>query len=87
MAKPEGYPLPWNDEWDEPYWKINIYCCTLIPGYSEWQKGMKMDEIIPYIDFAYPSPASLQSWLNTLYGLSSRPCPDQDPHFAGTLWA
>lgn len=83
MSKPEGYPLQWNDEWDMPYWKINYLCCILIPGYAEWQKDMRMDEIIPYIDFAYPSQASLRSWLDTLYGLSTHPCSDQDQHSDG----
>jgi len=49
MAKPDGYPLPWNDRLDAPYRQINMALCSRKGG-REWQSGRRMAEIIPEID-------------------------------------
>lgn len=48
--KPEGYPLPWNDAMDLPYWQINAILCFGREGWREWQGPRTMREIIPEID-------------------------------------
>jgi len=50
VPKPEGYPLPWCDELDRPYWQINVLLCLTRPGWREWQGKRPMAEIIPDID-------------------------------------
>jgi hypothetical protein len=50
MAKPEGYPLPWCERLDIPYWQINVTMCAHAQGWREWQSGRGMTEIIPEID-------------------------------------
>lgn len=50
MSKPEGYPLPWCEALDAPYWQLNLRLIALRPGWSDWQKSRPMSEIIPEID-------------------------------------
>lgn len=46
----EGYPLPWCDEFDVPYWVANIDLIRSREGWAEWQSRRSMNEIIPEID-------------------------------------
>lgn len=48
--KPEGYPLPWCDALDAPYWAINMDFILGLSGWLDWQSGKPMSEIIPKID-------------------------------------
>jgi hypothetical protein len=56
--KPDGYPLPWNEQLDMPWWKINYGLCIYKPGWAEFQKGMSMAEIIRYLTEEAPSTVS-----------------------------
>ena len=51
MAKPKGYPLPWCDKLDMPYWKVNIFLICKYKDWSFFQKNKSMREIIPVIDW------------------------------------
>ncbi|HEX8418965.1 MAG TPA: hypothetical protein VF638_03020 [Sphingomonas sp.] len=46
----DGYPLPWCDELDAPYWQINIGLNINRRGWGEEHAGHSMAEIIPSID-------------------------------------
>lgn len=48
--KPAGYPLPWCDALDTPYWWINFVLCSAREGWAKWQSKLSMAEIIPEID-------------------------------------
>lgn len=48
--KPNGYPLPWCDALDVPYYKINLALCLQLKGWKEKQRHRPMSEIIPWID-------------------------------------
>lgn len=48
--KPEGYPLPWCERLDKPYFKINFMLCMTREGWWEYQKGIPMYRLIPEID-------------------------------------
>lgn len=48
--KPQGYPLPWCDALDAPYWRANLLLGATRPGWTEWQARKDMREIIPEID-------------------------------------
>lgn len=50
--KPEGYPLPWHDELDTPYWKLNARLCLISAAWRDFQKNKNMNELIPHIDDA-----------------------------------
>lgn len=54
-SKPEGYPLPWCDAIDLPYWKVSYFLCHTREGWREWQTGKRMAEIIPHIDALIPN--------------------------------
>jgi len=48
--KPSGYPLPWCEKLDLPYYQINLQLCFSVPGWGERQAYKPMSEIIPWID-------------------------------------
>lgn len=50
MAKPAGYPLPWCERLDMPYFRVNMLLIFSRQGWSEWQARKSMAEIIPVID-------------------------------------
>lgn len=50
MAAPAGYPLPWCEQLDLPYWKVNMMLCGTVDGWRSWQAHKPMAEIIPKID-------------------------------------
>lgn len=50
MGKPAGYPLPWCELLDAPYWQVNLALCVARDGWSIWQSHKPMVEIIPEID-------------------------------------
>ena len=50
MGGPAGYPLPWCDALDTPYWQVNMFLCNFRAGWREWQGGLPMSKIIPEID-------------------------------------
>jgi hypothetical protein len=54
---PVGYPLPWCDMLDVPYWRINAFLCNFRAGWREWQAGLPMSRIIPEIDALLAPPA------------------------------
>lgn len=61
MSKPDGYPLPWCEKADLPYWKINLWMCFIFPEWREYQARLPMSEIIPIIDnILEKSPSSTQ---------------------------
>lgn len=49
-SKPEGYPLPWCEDLDRPFWWVNLWLCATRSGWRQWQRGKDMREIIPEID-------------------------------------
>ena len=51
----EGYPLPWCDALDAPYWVVNFQWCGSREGWRKWQAGKPMSEIIPEIDRLLPT--------------------------------
>lgn len=48
--KSDGYPLPWCEALDLPYWQINWAMRLLRPEWAEAQTGREMAQIIPEID-------------------------------------
>ncbi len=50
MMAPSGYPLPWCDVLDAPYWQINIQLCSLSADWKSFQRGRAMADVIPVID-------------------------------------
>lgn len=45
-----GYPLPWCEAVDRPYWQINLYLCCRLPKWAARQSKLAMADIIPVID-------------------------------------
>lgn len=50
MSKPDGYPLPWCDFADKPYYSINLYLCLTNPEWRKRQAYIPMATVIPWID-------------------------------------
>lgn len=48
--KPAGYPLPWCDFFDAPYWQVSVVIVAIIPEWGKWTRGKPMSEIIAEID-------------------------------------
>lgn len=48
-GKPDGYPLPWCDKLDMPYYAVNLLLCNK-KEWRECQAYKRMDVIIPWID-------------------------------------
>lgn len=54
--KPDGYPLPWCEAVDMPYWAINSMLIDRKCGWAEFQANRPMAEIIPEIDKLLAAP-------------------------------
>jgi hypothetical protein len=48
--RPDKYPLPWCEEFDIPYYQVNLWLVFNVPGWAEKQAHIPMSEIIPWID-------------------------------------
>lgn len=48
--KPAGYPLPWHDVLDVPYYQVNSVFGVFVRGWSSYQAKRGMQELIPAID-------------------------------------
>jgi hypothetical protein len=48
-SKPKGYPLPWCDLTDRPYWRENLNLFLTEEGWWEYQRNRDMGELIPMI--------------------------------------
>ncbi|MCT8002972.1 hypothetical protein NZL82_13915 [Sphingomonas sanguinis] len=54
--KPEGYPLPWCDEVDAPYWHLNLLFCSN-RDWARWQRDRSVGEVIPVLRWVLNLPA------------------------------
>lgn len=49
MSAPAGYPLPWCDALNRPWWEINRERCHADRVWRDWQAPRPMTAIIPVL--------------------------------------